>query len=253
MDSRPPKNKIIKRRRRKISRRKPGTKPVSHYFTMDTQGAIVKYQAEDSRQIKEHIYVKEIMPAFDALVENLINVYGFRVVHDSKEDLKLECLEFLYSAVPKFDEEKGSKAFSYFNVVAKNWLTVQSKKNTKKLQKYVSLDDRDNISATDLMKIEGHNVVPSYDDIMSKKEMKDMLDRLAEELTTRARTNNEKLVVGAIKEIIANLDDIELLSKRAVLLYIREITKLSSKQLSIVLSSLKKHYRELRKTEEFSY
>lgn len=246
-------NKPVKKRRRRRIKRKPGTKPVSYYFTMDTQAAIVRYQQTDNLQLKEAIYVKEILPAFNALVENLINVYGFKVMHDSKEDLKLECLEFLYTAVPKFDSTKGSKAFSYFNVVAKHWLTIKAKQSAKKLQQYISIDDRDNISAVDMEKIEGYKVIPSYDDIMSQEEMTKMLNRLVEELTIRARTNNEKLAVAAIKDIIENLDDLELLSKRAVLLYIREITGLTSKQLSIVLSSLKKHYRELRKQEEFSY
>lgn len=247
----PPKKKVTKRRRR--IKRKPGSKPTSYYFTMDTQDAIVRYQKTENLQLKESIYVKEILPAFNALVENLINVYGFKVRHDSKEDLKMECLEFLYTAVPKYNVDKGSKAFSYFNVVAKHWLIIKSKQNAKYLRQYISLDDRDNISAVDMDKIENYNIIPSYDDIMSQEEMKNMLQRIVEELDQRARTNNEKLTVGAIKEIIGNLDDLELLSKRAVLLYIREITGLTSKQLSIVLSSLKKHYRELRKLEEFSY
>ena len=245
--------KVVKKRRRRRIKRKPGTKPVSYYFTMDTQAAIVRYQETDVLQLKESIYVKEILPAFNALVENLINVYGFKVRHDSKEDLKLECLQFLYSAVPKFDSTKGSKAFSYFNVVAKHWLTIKAKQSAKKTQQYISIDDRESISITDMEKIEGYKIIPSYDDILSQQEMKLFLTRLVEELTVRARTNNEKLVVGAIKTIIGNLDDLELLSKRAVLLYIREITNLTSKQLSIVLASLKKHYRELRKLEEFSF
>jgi hypothetical protein len=54
----------------------------------------------------------------------------------------------------------------------------------------------------------------------------------------------------AIKVIIENLDDLDLLSKRSLLSYIRELTGLTSKQLSICLSSFKKHYRELKKADE---
>lgn len=242
-----------KRKRRKISRRKPGSKPASQYFTMDTQAAIVRYQNSDDDMYREVTYVKEILPAFDSLVENLINVYGFKVMHESKQDLKSECLEFLYTAVHKFDPEKGSKAFSYFNVVAKNWLTIKSKQNTKKLKKYISLDFKEGLSQTDLDAIERNNFVPGLDEIMAPQDMRAMLEAIVKELETRVRSDNEKATLEAINVIIENLDDIDLLSKRAVLLYIREITGLSSKQLSIVLSSLKKHYREIRKLEEFSY
>jgi len=241
------------KKRRKISRRKPGSKPTKKYFTSDTQDAIVRYQNSAVQAEKDVIYVKEILPAFDALVENLINVYGFKVMHESKQDLKIECLEFLYTAVHKFDPTKGSKAFSYFNVVAKNWLTIKSKQNAKKLKQYISLDYKEGISQTDLDAIERQNIIPGFDEVMTQEEMNKFLRDIVGELEKRTRTDNEKATIEAIKIIIDRLDDIDLLSKRAVLLYIREITGLSSKQLSIVLSSLKKHYRELRKTEEFSY
>ena len=88
---------------------------------------------------------------------------------------------------------------------------------------------------------------------MSEEDMRRMLEAIVEELDSRVRSDNEKATLVAIKIIISTLDDIDYLTKRAVLLYIREITGLSSKQLSIVLSSLKKHYKEIRKLEEFGY
>lgn len=245
--------KLTPRRRRKISRRKPGQKTVKNYFTMETQDAIVRYQEGEDETVKEKLYVKEILPAFDSLVENLINVYGYKIMHESKQDLKAECLEFLFSAIYKFDATKGSKAFSYYNVVAKNWLTIKSKQNAKKIKQYISLDNRDALSSTDIDTIERHNVIPGFDDVLTAEEMNLFLRQIVQELDKKTRTDNEKATLEAIKIIINRLDDIDLLSKRAVLLYIREITGLTSKQLSIVLSSLKKHYREIRKQEEFMH
>ena len=109
------------------------------------------------------------------------------------------------------------------------------------------------MSQVDIEAIERHNVIPGLDEVMSAGEVNEFLRRIVLELEKRTRTDNEKATIEAIKIIIDRLDDIDLLSKRAVLLYIREITGLSSKQLSIVLSSLKKHYKELRKIEEYSY
>ena len=243
-----PAKKVIKRRKIK---RNPNSTSKNYYFTQDTQNAIVAYQKEEDHKKREDIYVKEILPAFDALVENLINVYGFKVRHESKEDLKNECLEFLYTAVMKFKEEKGSKAFAYFNVVSRNWLIIKSKQNAKKLQQYISLDDTLNISSTDMEKIESHNIVPSIDELISREDMKLFIENLLIELETKARTHNEKITIEAIKEISSNLEELELLSKRAVLLYIRQITHLSSKQLSLVLGSLKKNYKEFKRTQEY--
>ena len=243
-------DKLIKR---KIKRKKPGTGPSKTYFTQKTQESIIEYQKESNSQLKERIYVQEILPAFDSLVENLINVYGFKVQLDSKDDLKHECMEFLYTTVHKYDHTKNSKAFSYFNVVAKNWLIIKSKQNVKKTQQYISIDDTENMSMEDTEKIESHNYIPGYDEITSNKEMKLYLDKVLLELTNRAKSTNEKATLLAVKDIVANIDELEFFSKRAVLLYIREICKLNSKQLSMILSSLKKQYKELKKSDEFHY
>jgi len=227
----PAKKKVLKRR--KISRRKPGSKPSINYFSVETQKAIVEYQESDDPIEKERIYIESILPAFDALVENLINVYGFKVMYETKKDLKTECLEFLYTTVGKFDNSKGSKAFSYFNVVAKNWLTIKSKQNVKRIKTYISSDDKDSFTNADLEQFEAYNIVPSYEDLVEEAERSAVLLDIVDEIEKRVKTENEKVCIEAIKQIIANLDDLEILNKRAVLLYIREIASVSSKQLRV--------------------
>lgn len=236
--------------RKKISRKKPGEKSFRNYFDDDTQLSIVKFQQEPDFKKREVIYVNDIMPAFNTLIENLINVYGFKVMYESSTDLKNECLEFLYGVINKFNADRGSRAFSYFNVVAKNWLTIKSKQNVKNIQTYVSLDNKDALSNFELELIENHNVVPSCEEIVTEEETKQNLAKMLAELSERAKTDNEVSCMEAITLLAQNIEHIDLLSKRAVMLYVREITGLSSKQLSIVLSSLKKHYKEIKKTQE---
>lgn len=242
--------KLIKK---KIKRKKPGTGPSKTYFGADTQKAIVDYQDEPDPLKKEQIYVKKILPAFDSLIENLINVYGFKVQYDSKEDLKNEALEFLHRTISKYDNKKNFKAFSYFNVVGKHWLTIQSKKNAKRIQQYISLDDTESMSVADSEKIESYNFVPSYDEMTTTKEMRNYIVKILQELNAKAKTTNEQAVLVAVEDILNNIDNLEFLNKRALLIYVREISSLNSKQLSMTLSSLKKQYKELKKSDEFSY
>lgn len=234
---------------RKIRRRKEGAPPTKKYFDDSTQEQIVQYQTAEDLKEKRRIYVEHILPAFDSLVENLINVYGFSVALESKNDLKTECLEFLYTTVNKFDASKGSKAFSYFNVVAKHWLTIKSKQNAKRVQTYISIDDTESISQEDLDTIEAFQTSPAYDEIYTPGEKRANLSLLMDKIEEKIKTDNEKIALTAIKTLVTNLDDIDLLSKRASLCYLRELTGLNSKQLSMVLSNLKKHYREIKKTE----
>lgn len=246
--------------KKKISRRKPGAKPFVKYFDDNTEAAIIRYQqavivTEDGKTVPDYaarskIYVAEIQPAFSTLVENLINVFGYHVIYESRSDLKNECLQFLYAVIPKWKVEKGSKAFSYFNKVSMNWLTVQSKQTAKKVQNYVSLDNRENLSKRDLHIIDDHAIVPSIEDILTSDDVSKNMKKLVETLKVKAKTDNERVCLEAIATIIENIEDIDLLSKRAVMLYIREITGLSSKQLSIVLSALKRQYKIVK--EELS-
>lgn len=243
--------------KKKISRRKPGEKTFRNYFDDDTQEAIVRYQKAlitlpDGSVVPDYdernkIYVVEILPAFSTLVENLINVYGYHVLYETRDDLKNECLEFLYGVINKFKADRGSKAFSYFNVVGKNWLTIKSKQNAKVVQNYVSLDNRDSLSKHDLDLIEDHNIFPSAEDVLTNEDISKNLKQLIETLKGRTKTDNERACLDAISNIVDNIDNPDLMfSKRAVMIYIREITGMSSKQLSIVLSSLKKQYKAIK-------
>ena len=235
---------------KKIIRRKSGTSPSVNYFTEDTQEAIVRFRNEPDVEKRKIIYVKSIKNAFETLVENLINVYGYHILYESKEDLKNHCLADLYEVISKFDPSKGSKAFSYFNVVAKNWLTIRSKTNAKNIQTFMSIDNKDAFSSHELEMIENFKIIPSADEVITQEEITDDIKKMLIEIKDRVKTDNEKTTIDAVKFLFDKLEDLDLVNKRAIMLYIREITRLSPKQLSIVLSSLKKHYKNLKNEEE---
>ena len=71
-------------------------------------------------------------------------------------------------AINKFDHTRGTKAFSYFNVVAKNWLIIKSKQRTKQIRRPISLDDPMSISKRDMGAIESYKVIPAQDTEMIK-------------------------------------------------------------------------------------
>ncbi|MAF25499.1 hypothetical protein CL634_08010 [bacterium] len=237
------KKKIVRRRRRK-SGRKP-------YFGKDAHEAIVRYQGLDEIEDKNKVYIEEILPAFNKLAENLIFMHGFAKSPDKYESLKADCVSFLYETLGKFDASRGSKAFSYFNVVAKNWLIIQSKKATKHRSRVVSLDDTDSLSASDRAMIESYSIVPPPEITMLKKECMDELFALMKEIRTRLKSENEIACIDAIITLFTKIDDLDLLNKRAVFVYMRDLSNLNPKQLSVAMSSIRKHYRDLVKNEKY--
>ena len=237
--------RLVKRPGRVI-KRKPGNAKPNMYFPHATEESIIKFQKEKNAEIKKKIFSEEILMPFTYLTENLINTYGYSPFSDTKQDLKQQCVSFLYTVVHKYDAGKNSKAFSYFNVVAKNWLTINSKKNVKRIQSHVSLDDEETISTSDLELIEIHNHVPSYEEQLEKSNIRQNLTDIIDEVEDMVKTEQEKIVVWAIKTIVHDMDNLEMFNKRAILVYLRELTGFNSKQISAIVNSLRKYYKDAR-------
>ena len=237
---------------KKLIKRKPkgGASPQDFYFNAGTQQAIVDYKAELLPSKRNELYVDLILPAFSKLVENLINVYGFQIQYETKTDLQNECVEFLYGVIGKFDASKGTKAFSYFNVVAKNWLIIRSKQSVRNIHVFTSLDDLESLSQHDLETIENHSIALSPEDVMINTVNSNWLKEVLSIITSLATTDNEIECLKGINMLFENIHELDFLNKRAIMLYLREITSLNPKNLSVVLSTMKRHYKVAKEEYE---
>lgn len=229
---------------RKKIRRNPG-KPRDMYFNMETQAAIVRYQDTVDPVEKLKIYEKEILPAFMKLSENLIFVYKFNSPYSMFEELKSDCVSFLYESIHKWDEARGTKAFSYFNVVAKNWLIINCRQHKKRRNRHVSIDDPYGMSSGQKAAFENYDVVPPPDETLIKRAQRGQILHLLEDMRVKLTNENELICLQAIETLFSNIDDLELLNKRAVLIYIREISGLDKKTMSKSLSVIRRHYRSM--------
>tara|TARA_Y100000310_G_scaffold343167_1_gene449611 strand:+ start:11174 stop:11902 length:729 start_codon:yes stop_codon:yes gene_type:complete len=240
----------LAKRFRKITRKRKGG---SLYFNAETQAAIVEFQGCDESRIREKLYVEKIMPAFDKLAENLIFIYGFASPPEPVENLKNDCIAFLYETINKWDESKGSKAFSYFNVVAKNWLIINARRIQKMNRRHVSSDDVSRMSKSDKHLFSLYDVMLAPDDIMIKDNFKNEVMKVLLEIKTRVTGENEKKCIDAVIIVFEQVDQLDFLNKRAVFVYVRDISGLTPKQLSVSMSVIRKHYRELvRPGSEFN-
>ena len=231
---------------RKKIRRKPGT-PRNMYFTKETGESIVKYCQEEDLDKKKKIYEKEILPAFDKLAENLIFVYRFKSPYMTTEELKVDCVSFMFETLHKWDPSRGTKAFSYFNVVAKNWFIINTRKHLKRRNRHVSIDDPHGMSSSQKSMFEDYDYVPPADEIMIKAQNKKEILMLLEDMRVKLTNENELKCLHAIETLFASIEELELLNKRAVLVYIREISGLDKKYLSKSMSVIRRHYRSMSK------
>ena len=242
-----------KRRRRrstdpKVTEKK---KQIKLYFNEGTQKAIEEWQQSESIDDKNQIYTEHILPAFEKLSENLIFIHKFTALHETFEDLKADCVTFLYETLHKFDPSRGTKAFSYFNVVAKNFLIIKSKQKTAFLRKNVSLEEKTFFTGGEIQVFQRDHVISDPETDMIKRAETELTFDMINHLAGLAKSDNEKSCISAIKSLFEQANSLEFLNKRAVFVYLREMSGLSPKQLTTSISNLKKKYRALRENDEF--
>jgi len=211
---------------------------VPQYFTPETDVYIKNFlRCEDPEQ--KHEYFNEgIRPAFEKLIENLIYVYKFFNL-DDVETLKKDCLANLYEMLPKFDPDKGSKGFSYFNVVAKNWFIQKARERTKKSKR-----DRDlhvGVSNDSIKTNPALTYAPHEKKVIEREFWLSFYTEL-EFWRSKMLKKNERKVLEAVIFLMNNSELVAIYNKKAVYLYLREMTGLNEKQVAMNLKKMRELY-----------
>lgn len=189
---------------------------------------------------RTQLYVEFIAPAFGEMVDKIIYTYRFTALPNI-DNLKEECKVWLTTILDKFDPAKGSKAFSYFSVITKNWFIHKTKKNSQATKREVEL--------TEISKDMECEHLATQNVYMSKREEIEFWHYLMEEIDSWDADDlkdNEKRVLEAIKILLNNIDEIEIFNKKAIYLYIREITGLNTKQIVNNLNKMRQRYRQFK-------
>lgn len=210
---------------------------------MEHEKAILAYSASTDRKEREVLYRSMIGPVFNEMVDKIVYTYKFNNLPNI-EELKDECKMWITTILDKFDETKGSKAFSYFSVITKNWFIHKVKKINRQNKKEVCLDDDENSKDIDHDSLHVHT---AYEEDRENSEFWKHLWTEIDMWKQLDLKSNEKKVLEAIVILLENPESIEIFNKKAVYLYIREITNLNTKQVVSSLTKLRQKYKTFRK------
>ena len=210
------------------------------YFTPDTDAAIKEYLASTNQDERDHIFKTRIHYAFYKLAENLIHTFKFYYTEvDDLEDLKHEVICFLLEKLDYFKPEKGTKAFSYFSIVGKNYLILYNNNNYKKKKAKV-----DPLAAD-----EDEGVLHQLGRDERKKEIKDFIDYFTEyvdkNMFSMFKKTQDIKVCDAINTLFKRRENLEIFNKKALYIYIREMTDVETPVITKVTKILKKLYKKL--------
>tara|TARA_B100000029_G_scaffold303978_1_gene296798 strand:+ start:396 stop:1127 length:732 start_codon:yes stop_codon:yes gene_type:complete len=211
----------------------------NYYFHEGTEKAIIRYNNTDNAHLKNKIYNEHIRTAFDKLAENIIHTFKFYYFDVSSEQVKNEVVSFLVLNMHKFKEGKG-KAFSYFSIVAKNYLILNNNKNYKMGKIHQQMDVLDY-----------KRNVQNENQMESKSETAELfineLHRFWDvNLTNIFRRDKDIRVADSVLHIFRIKENIENFNKKALYILIREMTGSNTQHITRIINVMKKFNKRLQ-------
>ena len=223
--------KVVKRRKRK-------KKTKNYYFHQGTEKAIIRYNNSDDPILRNKIYNEHIAAAFDKLAENIIHTFKFYYFDVSSIEVKHEVVSFLVMNMHKFKEGKG-KAFSYFSIVAKNYLILNNNKNYKMGKIHHEMDVLD--YKRNILEERGRAEKTEGAELFINE-----LHRFWDtNLTNVFRRDKDIRVADAVLHIFRIKENIENFNKKALYILIREMTSSNTQHITRIINVMKKYNKRL--------
>jgi len=214
------------------------------YFGEDQEQAVVRYLESESDDERNKIFNEYLREPLIIMVESIIRRYKLYRKDMEFDEIHTDTMSFLITKISKFDHTKNHKAYSYFGTICKNYLMGAIQKDTKEQNRQVSYDDisSDIEERSDLSYVIDEFVI-DYRDVIIK-----LTISLEDFMEKENLTENEQKLGYALLEIFGNFDKIfqvgdgNKFNKNLILLSLREMTSLSTKEIRISLKRFKKMY-----------
>jgi hypothetical protein len=228
-----------------VSSKKRGRKTVNvNYFDVREEDAVRSFLLAETSEEKNKIYNEYLRGPLDKMISSIIRRYKLYRKDMDFTEIHCDTHSFLMTKVDKFKPSKEKKAYSYFGTICKNYLMGQIIKDQKETNRKISYED---ISASleeraDMSYRIDDDIVES-DAIINEylKELKDFID--SEQL------NDNEIKLGyALIDLFDNYESIfsgadnNKFNKNVILLSLREMTNLSTKEIRSSIKRFKKLY-----------
>jgi len=216
----------------------PRKKNSKQYFTKDTEDAIIEYNITEEQRVKDKIYKDRIKPAFDKLAEIVYNKWKFTYFDDDPHDVMAEVVAFMIEKIHMYKNGKG-KAFSYFTIVARNYLILNNNANYKR---YKDTDIMSGLPSSWDTENNFREEVRNEEHRTFNKRMIMYWDVHLEAFFLKKR---DLQIADAILELFRRAEFIENFNKKGLYLLVREMTGYPSHYITKVVNKMKEKQMEL--------
>jgi hypothetical protein len=218
-----------------------------NYFDVREEMAVRMFLTATTTDEKNKIYNEYLRYPLDKMISSIIRRYKLYRKDMDFIEIHTDTHSFLMTKVDKFVPSKEKKAYSYFGTICKNYLMGQILKDQKEFNRKISYEDissdlENNMKMTYYLDIEPTNNDSIINDLILS--IKKILD--SEDLN-----ENEYKLGLALSDIFENYESIfpasnnNKFNKNIILLSLREITNMSTKEIRSSMKKYKKIYLDL--------
>jgi hypothetical protein len=215
-----------------------------NYFDVREELAVRMFLTATTFDEKNKIYNEFLRYPLDKMISSIIRRYKLYRKDMDFIEIHTDTHSFLMTKVDKFVPSKEKKAYSYFGTICKNYLMGQILKDQKEFNRKISYEDissdlENNLEMTYYLDIEP----PKSDNIIP-----DLLQNIKDVLEKEDLTENEYKLGLALSDIFENYESIfpasdnNKFNKNIILLSLREITNMSTKEIRSSMKKYKKIY-----------
>ena len=225
--------------------KKRGRKAVKeNYFDVREEEAVRKFLIAETSYEKNKIYNQFLRLPLDKMISSIIRRYKLYRKDMNFEEIHTDTHSFLMTKVDKFKPDKNKKAYSYFGTICKNYLMGQIIKDQKETNRKISYEDiSSSLEERPDMSYRIDDDVIETDYVINK-----YLEELKDYIETEQLNDNEKKLGYALIDLFDNYESIfsgadnNKFNKNVILLSLREMTNLSTKEIRSSIKRFKKLY-----------
>lgn len=212
----------------------------NYYFTQETEDAIVLYNQSSDPIYRSKLFSEKLYYPFYKMAENIIHTFKFYYMDvDDIEDLKLDIVTMIVEEkLQGFNPENGAKAFSYFQTIIKRWLINYNNNNYKKLKQVGSFEEVHDTYNSNLEKIDTQTIQLS-------KVVDEFVEKSYENFDELFPKESDKEVADAVLTLFRTRYDLDIFRKKALYIYIREITDCDTPVLTKVINKLREEFYKI--------
>lgn len=228
-----------------------GRKRSKMYFGQQTQDKIKQYILQSDPKIKQRIYQKDIYPAFKRIAQALVHKYKIQQRLQSSEVMQLQCITDMTQKIHDFDVQRG-KAFSFFTTLARNFVLTQLDEGIRHNYKFKSINEVNAqgqqinfLQDCSLLTWENHQE-KRKSVVIIQNTINQLSIQLERQLIPKLKKKQQVQIVYAVIQLMKDASILRNFNKKAIMLYIRQMTDANNDTINVVLKKIAKYYFKVK-------